>query len=294
MKIYKFIFVSIIQSILFFQTSRVHCQEKLLLDGIDVSAIASIHYFSSGLYGSPDPSWKDRIDTEIIALGWSDYPGSSYNANGDTISMFYKYYSRTYTISFILDTIGKRLLNFLFAFTEDPFGGSAYGTHRRYSFSLTTINFQRKGDTSIFVDESGKKCKDDLTDATWTYDNFFETDHRSYIDDKSELDSLINDTSKYSFSLALVSQKPINSVSFSKSINDCLTIFNSLPNHSVHFSFPAFVHTQPLFIYDIIGREVKRIEISSGVSEYSLSQGQLASGYYFARLGNLGAKFMVW
>jgi hypothetical protein len=48
-----------------------------------------------------------------------------------------------------------------------------------------------------------------------------------------------------------------------------------------------------LIIYDILGREVERIEIPSGVSEYRLQRDGFMSGYYFARLGSQSASFIV-
>jgi hypothetical protein len=46
-------------------------------------------------------------------------------------------------------------------------------------------------------------------------------------------------------------------------------------------------------IYDILGREVSRIEIPAGSSSYAMSSVGFAKGTFFARLGIQSASFMM-
>jgi hypothetical protein len=296
MNLKNYFWLGIITQIFFaWFSSDIHSQDKIVIGSIYVTASERIHYFQTLATGDYDQSWPlDKMDTELISMGLQSGYNilTNYTQSADTISMIYNGYNH---VSFILDTTNKKLLNFSFSFSRDEPSGNTSGhfisAFRSGYFFFGSLDFQSMGDTLISLTEYGKKCKEDLTAANWSYEMVAELN--GYVYDRYELDSLINDTSKYSLSIALVSQKPINSVSSSKSVNDTLGVSYSA-NHSIHFLYPSSDHPQPLTIYDLLGREVKRIEIPSGVSEYSLPQGQLPSGYYFARLGNMGAKFMVY
>jgi hypothetical protein len=291
MKKYKLIFLAIIQALLFFQGGQIFCQERMILGQVGFSAIARIHYFSTSQTGGIDPLWKDRIDTESIGMGVAQSRFdtlTSYTQSGNLITMVYG----ENKISFLLDTTNKKLYDFKFGFSREELCACVV-SGRSGGYAFQSLDFQAKGDTMVFVKEYGKKCKDDLDGADWSYEKVLEPDLHHYIYDRYELESLIDDTSKYSFSLVLVSQKPVNSISVTKPFNHSLEVSNSLPDHFIHLSISSD-QSQTMIIYDLLGREIKRIEIPSGVSEYSIRQGELPSGYYFARLGNMSAKFVVY
>jgi len=106
-------------------------------------------------------------------------------------------------------------------------------------------------------------------------------------------DSLLQNYNNFHCYIKLGITQPINSVSQSKNNDQALIINTIIPDHSIYLSFPSSDHSETLAIYDVLGREVKRIEIPSGASEYDLARKQFASGYYFAQLGNLNASFIV-
>jgi hypothetical protein len=87
--------------------------------------------------------------------------------------------------------------------------------------------------------------------------------------------------------------KPINFVSKSLTTLQSLIISTSLPDHTIHFSFPSSDHAQRITIYDILGREVSRLEIPVGSSSYAMSSIGYPKGTFFARLGLQTASFVM-
>ena len=79
----------------------------------------------------------------------------------------------------------------------------------------------------------------------------------------------------------------------SYSQSNFISISTSLPDHTINFTLPSSTHPETLFIYDILGREAARLEIASGMTQYSMNSSRFPSGHYFARLGNNSSHFVI-
>ena len=206
-------------------------------------------------------------------------------------------------INFTLDTTEKKLKNFFCAFLVD----TSYGIpsdqvtwQENESVLFSYLDYFPQGDSLLIVSVSGKTCKQRLDTA----DIFFKRDGFQYSRNGSvqlmhedEYNSLylLPDTASYTCSLIFASIN-VHSIVTKSAVQTNLSKFSvitSFPDHSTHFFFPSSDHLQHISICDILGREVKRIEIPSGVSEYRLQRDGFMSGYYFARLGSQSAKFFI-
>jgi hypothetical protein len=108
-----------------------------------------------------------------------------------------------------------------------------------------------------------------------------------------DMDYRQKDTSGYKCILIFVRTELQSSVSHFNFSNKTFKASISFPNHRVHFSFPNSNEDRLMRIYDVVGRETGQIEIPVGTEAYDILDNRFKSGYYFARLGNLGASFVV-
>ena len=203
------------------------------------------------------------------------------------------------TIHFILDTIQKTVRNFYFAYVNYSSSynfAEQFATNENFRILFSNLNYVKDaGDSLLIVNTSGKICKESIDSVKYDVYKSDQYYHRgSYIDgnDTTHLIQLSDDTASYQCSLTF-SLSVLSNVVLVNSIKHNFTVTYSLPNQIINYSFSACDHSQQMTIYDILGREVKRIEIPSGVSEYRLQRDGFMSGYYFARLGSQTAKFVV-
>ena len=237
-------------------------------------------------------------------------PFDSWKKNNDTIYViksiygFYGAVSGQYTLSFLIDSIDSEIKNFTINSSDnDIYTGSSSCLGSPYNSSVTNtsssylrfskMNYINSGDSALSVSLSGVDCMNHID--TFNYFNYYTSSYYWRGDSKNCWNTykslyLIRDSSEASCSI-IFSKIQKSSVPNIDQIHFYVTW--QLYDHTVHFSFPSFDHSQTISIYDILGREVKRIEIPSGVSEYRLQRDGFMSGYYFARLGNLNAKFVV-
>jgi hypothetical protein len=239
-----------------------------------------------------DTSWQESGSENIgISNSWGSL--SAYSRIGNTISISW---SAPYNgdpcnydvqVSFDLDSVNSKLNNFYMSYNSPDYRGGCISS----SVRIPSMNFEipkNSGDTILIA--SGGISTDSITSGSYENSTFGNCNVR--LAHYGTGHGLTNGSIGYS--ITLVIPQPVNAVSESNFAQQNIKIFSKLLDNAIHFSFPTSDQPQPLLIYDILGREIKRIEIPSGVSEYSVPQGQLPSGYYFARLGNMGAKFMVY
>ncbi len=111
-----------------------------------------------------------------------------------------------------------------------------------------------------------------------------------YYGSEWHIDSLLEGVN---FSIIFVNSKPINSVTSPITATQNFNVVNYFPFNRADFTFPSSDHPQQITIYDILGREVKRIEIPAGSTSYAMSSVGYPKGTYFARLGLQTASFMM-
>lgn len=104
---------------------------------------------------------------------------------------------------------------------------------------------------------------------------------------------LLEDTSGYKCEIVFVLEKSVNAISKLRHLSQDLSIINSLPDHTINFTLPSSSHPETLFIYDILGREISKIEIPAGSTSYVLESAGFPKGTYFARLGSGTVRFMI-
>jgi hypothetical protein len=160
----------------------------------------------------------------------------------------------------------------------------------KYDVQLVSVDT-----TIIKIKQTGALCKKLIEQAYYTSsfnDSWQDKYSHSYNDNGSAI-GLSDDTSSYICEIVfLVNNFPSNVQSVKSDIPSLITS-TSLPDHTIHFSFPSSDHRQQMTIYDILGREISRIEIPAGSSSYVMPSDCYPKGAFFARLGNLGAKFVV-
>jgi hypothetical protein len=253
---------------------------------------------------TPDTTTYQKSVHNFGGSAYSPKYIQKYSKNGDEIIVSYGPDSNFYpaSLNFTIDSANKILRNFSLGYSVMHVDDQGFGQEHHYGddnqVSFATLKYNLINDTVLVVSESGSQCMDDLATAKTEhadYQYYNGPRARYYERGFDDIGSPISDdTLSYSCSLTFVYSKELNAVKEPISNNHEFTISTFLPNYSIRCLFSPTDHSQPLTIYDLLGREVKRIEIPSGLSEYSLPQGQLPSGYYFARLWNMGAKFMVW
>jgi hypothetical protein len=272
-----------------FILTRDFCAQEyvgLLSFDISVPIKENIELYSNGYFDS-------TYTINYTVLGYepkSFYSLPTYNIS-DTIFFsigkigFYPDYQTT--ISFHIDSINNKLYNFVYDYHQLSTPSYPESDETAY-ISFSVMDFYTSGDT-LFAKRSGNECMKELGAASYTY-YYKPLPYPNAINKKETTYGIrYEDTSEFKYSVILLFHRNL-----SVSLPNFLQINNFLLNHQINFLFHTSDHLQPLIIYDILGRELKRIEIPSGVSEYSLQQGQLPTGYYFARLGSSGAKFLVY
>lgn len=204
------------------------------------------------------------------------------------------------SITFTVDAASKTLRNFYLQYSlihetlKNYYDEIYFGYEDHVSFSA--LNYRIIDDSVLVISESGAQCKKDLTAAETyhaDYDFYNAPRARSYsgIEDKGS--PVPEDTAAYSCSLTFVYSRQLNGVQESRNNDHGLNISTSLPDHTIHFTFSSSAHAQTMSIYDILGREVSRIEIPAGSSSYVLSSVSHAKGTFFARLCMQSASFMM-
>ena len=208
-----------------------------------------------------------------------------------------KYYNSNYhiypeyliTISFFLDSINHKFYDFVYNYSQES-TPSYPQSDRTIHISFSSMNYYTSGDT-LFAKQSGSECIKELDSGSYTY-NRTNAPYPHFTGENDRTKRIrYEDTSEFKYSVVLLLQR--NSSVGIQYLSQAFFISASLPDHTIHFTFPSSYHSQTISIYDILGREVKRIEIPSGVSEYRLKRDGFMSGYYFARLGSQSASFIV-
>jgi hypothetical protein len=250
-----------------------------------ISIPARYIYFTTGHRDCPDihdTTWSVNGNFHFYSSYGTTMPSpNSYARKGDTV---YMTFSST-IVSFIIDSSLNTLLKFNMYDNNDPLNTSINFSSLHYNF----IN-----DSTAVVNDSGRICRSELGDISFNYVIQQECSFRSYYYSGNYLSNLIEDTTKYSCTLTLVLRKPASSIEVLNPTSEKFFSLISLFDQSYHFNIPVSNQLQIISFYDILGREIKRVDIPSGVSEYSIRQGELPSGYYFARLENMSAKFVVY
>ncbi len=100
--------------------------------------------------------------------------------------------------------------------------------------------------------------------------------------------SVTSDSVPMIFSLTI---SPVLSVPVSNN-NLKFNILSSPQNIFIYFPFSN--HYEILHIYDLLGREISRIEIPPGATQYTFNTSGFPAGHYFARLGNMTGHFVVY
>jgi len=253
-------------------------QAKLLLNEVVIKTPCHItHYaYSDCPNESSDNNWNKYYDIGVN-YGYN-YFFDSYKRVGDLVQFFSNGAS---TISFVFDSIHNRINNL----TVNN-GGGGGGGQEYFFFQIDSCGFTVNKDT-IIVEWLNPK----LSKFYYYYESSngcitVTRGHYGFHQNATTVDSTFSGVFKL-----LISQE--NAVSSNTSSPTRISVFNDILHQDIHFSFLLLTHSEPLLIYDILGREVKRIEIPSGVSEYSIPREQFRSGSYFARLGNMTASFVV-
>lgn len=263
------------------------------------------HHYLSNVPGSSYDSSNDGM--MLLRFGYDStgtYSHPNYLRNKDSVSI--EFYSskqdsvsetKSTLIYFVLDSANNKVRNFSIEYVHqiNPVG-SVNGHYEYFKSSVlfSFLDYQRSGDSSFIVNFSGAPCRTKLDSAYFS----------SYIDDVSEsnlhitkshqIDSLLEATSLYKCSFAFNLTKLVDAVSQSNATPQGLIITTSIPDHEIHISFPSSDHPQTLFIYDVLGREVARVEISSGMMKYRIRSSQFRNGDYFVRLGKSSGSFEVY
>ena len=207
--------------------------------------------------------------------------------------------NRIITLSFILDSIEKKIKNFYISYDFDTsFASLFYPTivHDHAFMRFNSFDYNQPSDSNLIVAASADLSIKMFDTAGYSY-SVFQEENGKYgygTGEDHHKDSLIfSDTVSFQCSIELILTKLSSIVTPANGTQQSFITNTSLPDHTIHFSFPSSDHSQTISIYDILGREVKRIEIPSGVSEYRLQRDGFMSGYYFARLGSQSAKFFI-
>jgi hypothetical protein len=201
------------------------------------------------------------------------------------------YLTIAYTVSFKIDSLLPNLQKFSMSF-QNTYIALHANVATTSGIIFDNVPYNEFTDSTLIVNVAGKLCRTSFHSVNYNFsDN--EAIMQYYTYKVNNFDSLLEDTSSFRFSLNIFPTPVISKVQNFSVTEKHFIIYFALPDHSIHYSFPSSDHSQTLTIYDILGREVKRIEIPSGVSEYHLQRDGFMSGYYFARLGSQSASFIV-
>jgi hypothetical protein len=269
--------------ILFLSVRTTFAQEIWLPSTIDLNIPLTTYWHSWGISpndGQPyDNSGvrEERIQEQTLGKL------QKYSRSGDTIVLSY-----FATGCYIFDSIEKQLKHF--SYTTK---GSAARVTRNFSLQIKSIGFIQTSDTAFLINDSGAKCFTDIENVSYSYDLTTNPGPKGSNRETSNSDSLFrNDTFSYRIAFSFQSMSLPDAVD-EKLQSRSKLIFRLISDRTIILNHFLTVRPETLFIYDILGREVKRIEIPSGVSEYRLERNGFMSGYYFARLGSQSASFIV-
>jgi hypothetical protein len=283
-----------------FLIGHAYSQNKVLAYSISIQASAQVHYYQSSPTGGHDPNWpNDTI--EVQNLGESLLRQDTVIQSGDTMTIKWGFniggsgeqHIESDEIQLVLDTLNKRA-DFSYSTWYDVVNFDQ-GSLEVKDFFFQSLDYQTMGDTIIFINADSKKLlkghvKSIDYSYTQTVKTFDSVHHTQYINDDKQLVNV--DSNTLNLSIALISVKPINNVHSEMSFNNSLIASISF-THTIHFSFPSSNNSQQMSIYDILGREISRIEIPAGSSSYQMSSVGYPRGTFFARLGLQTASFMV-
>ncbi len=258
---------------------------------MDIRIPVLINYHS--YYTAPaSAGGYDRRSTKSMILDMGINGNlSSYSRDSNLFTYNYYYINglpEYTTISFILDSVGKKIRNLSYSYKKDIARGKALNGA---NFSSIDISFH--GDSVISIGDSGISCMKNFLSANYIFQSQ-SVPGPAISGEDDILDSVETfDTASFKCLLTFKIIKPVNSVNIIQKEN-FLKISSVRSTKSINFTLPSSDHPQTLFIYDILGREAAREEISPGMAQYSLPSSKFRSGYYFARLGSLSGHFEVY
>jgi len=273
-----------------FGVNNVFAQEKWVPRSIYVQApIEATHSIVGDCqYGPNDTSWKENTIMYVGSYTPSFSNPTNYHRTNNTISMSWQDGLGTYDLSFIFDSLHNTLNNYSvhFAGSGPPFG---YGNA---TILLSSISFISSQDSFIEVNMSGANLINSISISS--FDNGRSNNCTGgHYNEGISFDHIIFDTSSYQCIITLVIPQTSTSVQVLNNIALTFMVSTSLPDHTIHFSFPITDHAKEMTIYDILGREVSRIEIPAGSASYVMSSVGFTKATYFARLGLQTASFIV-
>jgi hypothetical protein len=243
--------------------------------------VYSMVYYTYGFQSFNKVSGKYENNVSILFLNVFNTGKFPDNTINDTIS-----------ISFSIDTIQLILkdVNFRFSYHSTSGFYSSFLESKEVYFS--SLPYKINGDT-LFTSISGSECRDNAI-ANYRYYSYELTAPRSenaQIESKNSIS--ISDTLPCLFFLSCLLSAPKNDVNSFK-CSQIFSIYTNLSDHNINFTFPSSGGPQQLTLYDILAREISRIEIPSGTTQYTLSTAGYPKGDYFARLGNSTGHFVVY
>ncbi len=270
-----------------------HCtaQNNLSIFSLDISVPVQENFYSY-----TNRNLDTSFEKDILLHGFKY--DTHYVSNADSFysrikdSFYFNFgrdmypYSRI-TVSFLLDTLKKRVVNFVWDYrhVSTP---SYPNSLTESTISFSKLDYYLAGDT-IIVRAYGTQCSMELTKAHY-YDNYrYSPD--TYTETRAD-NIRDKDTSDFQCLLTLLFLR--NSFVRQENLSQLFSVSTTLPDHTIHFSFPASDHAQQMTIYDILGREVSRDEVASDLIQYSIAPTRFRSGHYFVRLGMNMASFEVY
>jgi hypothetical protein len=258
------------------------------LSQINISIPMLINY-SSYTTGGPNAGSQSGKRRQITSMGMEGRL-QTYSRNGN--SFFYEFNGFdigpiSVKISFNMDSSNNKLTNFSYSIIKYPARGS-------YSIgaSFSDFDFTSHGDSGLTINDSGSLCLEKFLVAN--YATQYQTVPGPSVSGGSEnLDSVItSDTASFKFSITLDKIQPVNSVSMIQN-EEFMKVLTTTSN-SVRLNFTTFCNEKLILFYDILGREIDRVEIPSTTYEYTLNTSHFTPGHYFARLGNMTGHFVVY
>ena len=285
-------------------SSSAQTKLRLLKISVKFPVVTRIHTHSSESNDIPD--WSS---SEVCELVFDSSNSNFITQTQQNDSIFYTFNSNTpslpvtYNIHFLFDTVNHQIKDFFahrsYTHSEDivpnPYTGSKT-THIETTAFFKILEYITIGDTLLMVQTTGKACEQRMDSGSYLY-TYINAVSGKY-PKSSEKDEfsvrLSDDTSNYDCLIKLIIAKPLNYVPSSKlRQSNVLNAVTSLPTQKVIFSFPDLATSENFVVTDILGRVIMQKVLPSGISDYSIPQGELKQGYYFARLGSLTTHFIV-
>jgi hypothetical protein len=254
-------------------------QQKWVPDSLSLTIPMRI----SQTYVSTIPgSESNSIDTmnRNLTMGLNGFL-KSYSKSGDTISIEYEIdYFRHSSISFIIDTINKKLRNFYCSSNQDIYYSTVVLWARYFSLSYKT-----SPNGSIMINNSSASCRASFDSAFYSLDN---TEHSGqyYRRTQEQSIALVEDTSSFRISVSFPS--PQAEVSTPKSMNLPQMIYRQ---GRLVLSFDNNNNPQKIAIFDLLGRKRYDTELRADASELMIDR--LEKGQYFLKIGGQYTKFII-